>query len=199
MSLDRKIAVVTGGTAGLGLAIARELASNGATVIITSRKKSKLKIACRSDDMNFYGFQLDVSKNNSIIKFIENISEKFSIVDILVNNAGFPFERKVWFKKLHDVSDQELMKILQVDLIGSFRLTKEILKIMIKKRRGVIINIASTPAISGHICGSPYSVAKAGLISLTKHITGRPEEIAKSIVSLASGDFSFSTGTTYSY
>jgi NAD(P)-dependent dehydrogenase (short-subunit alcohol dehydrogenase family) len=56
MSLDRKIAIVTGGTAGLGLAIARELASNGATVIITSRKKSKLKKACRSDDMNFYGF-----------------------------------------------------------------------------------------------------------------------------------------------
>jgi len=81
MSLDRKIAIVTGGTAGLGLAIARELASNGATVIITviitSRKESKLKKACRSDDMNFYGFQLDVSKNNSIIKFIENISEKF--------------------------------------------------------------------------------------------------------------------------
>ena len=240
MSLNRKIAIVTGGTAGLGLAIARELASNGATVIITSRKKSKLKKACRSDDMNFYGFQLDVSKNNSIIKFIENISEVFSTVDILVNNAGFPFERKVWFKKLHDVSDQELMNILQVDLIGSFRITKEILKIMIKKRRGVIINIASTPAISGHICGSPYSIAKAGLISLTKHISseygqynirsysiglgdiytdsmckslsrneivkaksenamkrlGRPEEIAKSIVSLASGDFSFSTGIT---
>ena len=67
MLLDRKIAIVTGGTAGPGLAIARELASNGATVIITSRKKSKLKKACHSDDMNFCGFQLDVSENNSIL------------------------------------------------------------------------------------------------------------------------------------
>ena len=240
MLLDRKIAIVTGGTSGLGLGIARELARNGATVIITSRKKSKLKEICSSDDENFYGFQLDVSKNNSIINFIENISKVFSNVDILVNNASFPFQRKVWFKKLHDVSEQELMNILQVDLIGSFRLTKEILKIMIKKRSGSIINIASTPAISGHICGSPYSIAKAGLICLTKHIAleygqynirsysvalghiytdsmrkslsrneivkaksentmkrlGRPEEIAKSIVSLASGVFSFSTGIT---
>jgi len=240
MLLDGKIAVVTGGTSGLGLVIARELARNGATVIMTSRKKSKLKKACRLHEKNFYGFQLDVSENNSIFKFIENISKVFSNVDILVNNASFPFERKIWFKKVHDVSEQELMDILQVDLIGSFRLTKEILKIMIKKRKGVIINIASTPAISGHICGSPYSIAKAGLICLTKHIAseygqyniksysialghiytdsmrkslsrneiakaknentmkrlGRPEEIAKSILSLACGDFSFSTGIT---
>ena len=238
--LDRKIAIVTGGTSGIGLAIARDLARNGATVIITSRKKSKLKEICSSDDENFYGFQLDVSKKNSIINFIENISKVFSNVDILVNNAGFAFERKIWFKKLHEVSDQDLIDILQVDLIGSFRLTKEILKIMIKNGRGVIINIASTPAISGHICGSPYSIAKAGLICLTKHIAleygqynvksysvalgdiytdsmrkslsrneiakaknentmkrlGRPEEIAKSISSLACGNFSFSTGIT---
>lgn len=240
LPLERKIAIVTGGTSGLGIAIARELARNGATVIITSRKKSKLKEICSSHDENFYGFQLDVSKNKSIINFIENISKVFSNVDILINNAGFVFERKIWFKKLHEVSDQNLTDILKVDLIGSFRLTKEILKIMIKKRRGVIINIASTPAISGHICGSPYSIAKAGLICLTKHIAseygqynirsysvalgdiytdsmrkslsrneiakakhentmkrlGRPEEIAKSICSLAGGNFSFSTGIT---
>ena len=132
------------------------------------------------------------------------------------------------------------MNILEVDLIGSFRITKEILKLMIKRRNGVIINITSTPAISGHICGSPYSIAKAGLISLTKHIAleygrynirsysvalgdidtdamrrslskseivkaknentmkrlGRPEEVAKTIVCLAGGNFSFSTGNT---
>jgi 3-oxoacyl-[acyl-carrier protein] reductase len=132
------------------------------------------------------------------------------------------------------------MNIVEVDLIGSFRITKEILKLMIKRRNGVIINITSTPAISGHICGSPYSIAKAGLISLTKHIAleygrynirsysvalgdihtdamrrslskseivkaknentmkrlGRPEEVAKTIVCLAGGNFSFSTGNT---
>jgi 3-oxoacyl-[acyl-carrier protein] reductase len=239
LSLDRKIAIVTGGAGGIGLEIARELARNGAMVIITSRKKSKLKKACNLIEKDCYGFQLDVSKKKSVVKFLEDISE-FKSVDILINNAGFPFERKIWFKNIHDISEVELMNILQVDLIGSFRITREILKIMMEKRGGVIINIASTPAISGYTCGSPYSIAKAGLISLTKHIAleyghynirsysvalgdiltdvmrrslsrgelvkaknensmkrlGQPKEIAKSILSLATENFSFSTGNT---
>jgi len=169
-SLDGKIVIVTGSTRGLGLEIAREIARNGATLIITSRNKSKLKEACKLIDRDCYGFQLDVSKRGSLTAFIKNILKEFKAVDVLINNAGFPFERKIWFKKIHDISQKELMNILQVDLIGSFLMTKEILKLMIKKRNGVIINITSTPAISGHICGSPYSIAKAGLISLTKHI-----------------------------
>jgi len=240
LSLDGKIGIVTGGTGGLGLEIARELARNGATVIITSRKKSKLKEVCNLIDKDCYGFQLDVSKKKSLIGFIKNISKQFNNVDILINNAGFPFVRKIWFKNIHDISERELMNILEVDLIGSFRITKEILKLMIKRKNGVIINITSTPAISGHICGSPYSIAKAGLISLTKHIAleygrynirsysvalgdidtdamrrslskseivkaknentmkrlGRTEEVAKTIVCLAGGNFSFSTGNT---
>jgi len=240
LSLDGKIGIVTGATGGLGLEIARELARNGATVIVTSRKKSKLKEVCNLIDKDCYGFQLDVSKKKSLIGFIKNISKQFNNVDILINNAGFPFVRKIWFKNIHDISERELMNILEVDLIGSFRITKEILKLMIKRRNGVIINITSTPAISGHICGSPYSIAKAGLISLTKHIAleygrynirsysvalgdidtdamrrslskseivkaknentmkrlGRTEEVAKTIVCLAGGNFSFSTGNT---
>jgi 3-oxoacyl-[acyl-carrier protein] reductase len=240
LSLDGKIGVVTGGAGGIGLEIARELQRKGATVIITSRKKSKLQKACNIIGSNCYGFKLDVIKTKSIVQFIKLISKEFNTVDVLINNAGFPFERKIWFKKVHDVTDRELLNILQVDLIGSFRISKEILKIMMKKRKGVIINVASTPAVSGHSYGSPYSIAKAGLIGLTKHIAleygqynirsysvalgdidtqamrkslskrelqkarkdntlkrlGRPEEIAKSIVSIAGQDFSFSTGNT---
>ena len=173
MSLDGKIGIVTGGTGGLGLEIARELARNGATVVITSRKKTKLHKACNLIGNNCYGFQLDVSKKKSLLHFAGSISKEFNNVDILINNAGFPFERKIWFKNVHDISEIELMNIIRVDLVGSFRITGEILKIMMKKRKGVIISIASTPAISGHNCGSPYSIAKAGLISLTKHIRFR--------------------------
>ncbi|MGV8107157.1 MAG: SDR family NAD(P)-dependent oxidoreductase [Nitrososphaerota archaeon] len=240
MSFDGKIGIVTGGTGGLGLEIARELARNGATVVITSRKKSKLQKARKLIGNNCYGFQLDVSKKKSLLHFAGTISKYFNNVDILINNAGFPFERKIWFKNVHNISEIELMNIIRVDLVGSFRITGEILKIMMKRRKGVIISISSTPAISGHNCGSPYSIAKAGLISLTKHIAieygqynirsysvalgdidtqamrrslskkeilkaknentmkrlGRPEEIAKSIVSLAGENFSFLTGNT---
>jgi len=240
LSLDGKVGIVTGGAGGLGLEIAKEFARRGAVVIITSRKKSKLQRACNMIGKNCYGFELDVIKPKSIVQFIKRISKDFDTVDVLVNNVGFPFERKIWFKKIHDISDTELLNILQVDLFGSFRISKELLKIMMKKRKGVIINIASTPAISGHSYGSPYSIAKAGLICLTKHIAleygqynirsysvalgdidteamrkslskselqkarnentlkrlGRPEEIAKSIASIAGENFSFSTGNT---
>jgi NAD(P)-dependent dehydrogenase (short-subunit alcohol dehydrogenase family) len=71
----------------------------------------------------------------SVMKFIGNVSKKFDSVDILINNAGFPFEKRIWFKKIHGVSEMELINILQVDLIGTFRVTKEILKLMIKKEK----------------------------------------------------------------
>lgn len=134
MSLDGKLTVVTDDPGGLGLGIARELARNGATVIITSRNKSNLIKVCNLIDKNCYGFQLNVSKKRSLVKFIENISKDFSNIDILINNAGFPLEWKIWFKNVHDISEVELMNIIQVDLIGSFRVTREIIKLMMKKR-----------------------------------------------------------------
>jgi 3-oxoacyl-[acyl-carrier protein] reductase len=82
--------------------------------------------------------------------YLEYISYGISSVDILIYNARFPFGNKIWFKNIHVISEVKLMNNLQVDLIGSFRITKEILKLMMKKRSGVIINITSTPAIFGH-------------------------------------------------
>jgi len=134
LSLDGKLTVVADHPGGLGLGIGREFARNGRTVIITSRNKSNLKKVCNLIDKNCYGFQLNVSKKRSLVKFIENISKDFSNIDILINNAGFPLEWKIWLKNVHDISEVELMNILQVDLIGSFRVTREIIKLMMKKR-----------------------------------------------------------------
>ena len=134
MSLDGKLTVVADHPGGLGLGIGREFARNGRTVIITSRNKSNLKKVCNLIDKNCYGFQLNVSKKRSLVKFIENISKDFSNIDILINNAGFPLEWKIWLKNVHDISEVEFMNIIQVDLIGSFRVTREIIKLMMKKR-----------------------------------------------------------------
>jgi 3-oxoacyl-[acyl-carrier protein] reductase len=120
--------------------------------------------------------------------YLEYISNGISSVDILINNARFPFGKKIWFKNIHDISEVELMNNLQVDLICSFRITKEILKLMMKKRSGVIINITSTPAIFGHNCGYPYSIAEAGLISLTKHIASEYGQYNIRLYSVALGD-----------
>ena len=120
--------------------------------------------------------------------YLENISNGMSSVDIVIYNARFPFGKKIWFKNIHDISEVELMNNLQVDLIGSFRITKEIVKLMMKKRSGVIIiNITSTPAIFGHNCGCPYSIVEAGLISLTKHIASEYGQYNIRLYSVALG------------
>lgn len=171
MSLLEKVIVITGASNGLGLAMAREFTQNGSTVVITSRKKRLAEKTCTMLSDKCQGLELDIADRSSVSKFLKNIRNTHGRVDVLINNAGYPFKRKIWFKKLHEISDKELVDIIQVDLVGSFRLSKEIIPLMLKHGSGgVIINIASTPAVSGHIYGSPYSMAKAGVVSLTKHI-----------------------------
>jgi len=84
----------------------------------------------------------------------------------LVNNAGYPFDREIWYKRFHEVTDEAQEKIIEVDLKGSMRLSKTVIHSMLqsslKTNGGVIINISS-PAIAGHVEGSPYTITKAGL------------------------------------
>jgi 3-oxoacyl-[acyl-carrier protein] reductase len=101
----------------------------------------------------------------------------FGRIDILVNNAGYPFDNNIWYKRFHEVTDEELQKILEIDLKGSVRLSRAVISSMLEKDtdengggRGVIINISSTPAIAGYTKGAPYTIAKAGNMGLTKCI-----------------------------
>lgn len=171
LSLLEKITVITGASNGLGLAMAREFSKSGSTVVITSRKKRIAQETCMLLSDKCQGLELDIADGSSVTTFIKNIRKTYGRVDVLINNAGYPFRRKIWFKKLHEVSDKELIDIIQVDLVGSFRLSREIIPLMFRHRSGgVIINIASTPSVSGHSSGSPYSLAKAGVVCMTKHI-----------------------------
>src|SRR5262249_42221603 len=78
---------------------------------------------------------------------------------------------KLWLKKFHTVTEKELVEIIKVDLLGTFSMSKEVIKLMLLRGNGgVIINIVSTPSISGSSFGSPYSIAKAAMINVTKHI-----------------------------
>lgn len=171
LSLLEKVVVITGAARGLGFAMAQEFSRVGSIVIVTSRNKKRAQHASRLVSKKCHGLKLNTDDRNSVIEFAQEIRKDYGRVDVLINNAGYSFQRKIWFKKLHMVSDRELMNILHADLVGSFRVSREIIKLMIRKGEGgVIINLASTPAISGYTSGSPYSLAKAGVISLTKHI-----------------------------
>jgi 3-oxoacyl-[acyl-carrier protein] reductase len=177
--LKNKVAVVTGSTRGIGFAIAKEFAeNNGATTVVCSRNNEQAKRAIRqiSSDKVFAA-EIDVTSDPSVKKFMQQMLSKFGRIDILVNNAGYPFDKNIWYKRFHEGTDEELQKIMGVDVQGSVRLSRAVISSMIQKntnknssRGGVIINISSTPAIAGHTEGASYTIAKAANIALTKCI-----------------------------
>jgi 3-oxoacyl-[acyl-carrier protein] reductase len=176
--LKDKVAVVTGSTRGIGFAIAKEFAeNNSATTIVCSRFKEQAERAIKQiSSGKVFAAEIDVTSDISVNKFMQQTLSKFGRIDILVNNAGYPFDNNIWYKRFHEVTDEELQKIIEVDLKGSVRLSRAVISSMLQKNTNengggvVIINISSTPAIAGHIQGAPYTIAKAANIALTKCI-----------------------------
>ncbi|MGI0025070.1 MAG: SDR family NAD(P)-dependent oxidoreductase, partial [Nitrososphaera sp.] len=168
--LRGKVAIVTGASRGIGFEIAREIAARGAQVVLCSRKLASTQKAARMIKGKTYPEQLDITSADSVKKFVSRIMKKYGQVDILVNNAGYPFDRKIWYKKFHKVTDDELDRVIAVDLKGTARITRALLPLMLQ-RGGVVISISSTPAISGHTEGAPYTLAKAAIVAMTKHIS----------------------------
>ncbi|MDP8902450.1 MAG: SDR family oxidoreductase, partial [Thermoproteota archaeon] len=103
-------------------------------------------------------------------EMVDKILHKYGRIDVLVNNAGYPIKDDLWDVSFDQISDEVLERVLDVDTEGTYRCCREILPLMVERRRGVIINISSTPAISGYIKGAPYTVAKAANLGITKHI-----------------------------
>lgn len=178
LSLQDKIVLISGSSRGIGYNMAKYFAENcGSTVIVCSRYIENAIRVSKIINGKTYSIELDVTNTNNIYNGIEDILNKFGKIDILVNNAGYRFDKELWYKKFHEVEIDQFREIINVDLIGSIRLSKLVIPHMIKnniknnnKTGGVIINIASTPAINGHNEGSPYTIAKSGIIGLTKHI-----------------------------
>ncbi|WP_187147731.1 SDR family NAD(P)-dependent oxidoreductase [Candidatus Nitrososphaera gargensis] len=170
MLLKNKVAVVTGASGGIGFQIAKEYAARGATVIVCSRKIASAEKTANMIKGKAYPERLDVTDAPGVTKFVRHVAERHGRIDILINNAGYPFDRNMWTKRFHEVAEEEFDRVIEVDLKGTLRLCLSALPFMIKGGGGVIINISSTPAVSGHTEGAPYTVAKAGVIAITKHI-----------------------------
>jgi dihydroanticapsin dehydrogenase len=164
IKLTGKIAIVTGGSRGIGFAIAKTLSENGATVIITSKDSEKIKKA-ESKISNAFGIACDIKKKNEVQNVVNQTIEKFGKLDILVNNAGiFP---KI--KQLHEIDEDEWNEVLDVNLTGQFRFTKETIPYL-QKTSGCIINISSDAGLKAFegFNVDAYSASKAALIVLTK-------------------------------
>ena len=156
--------MVTGGSRGIGFATAKILSENGATVIITARNQERLEKSI-SKISNSIGIAADIRNSNDVKNVVNKTIEKFGRLDILVNNAGiFP---KI--KQLHEIDEDEWNEVLDVNLTGQFRFTKEAIP-HLQKTSGSIINISSDAGIKAYqgFNADAYSASKAALILLTK-------------------------------
>ena len=164
MKLSEKIALITGGSRGIGFATAKILSENGATVIITAKNSERLKKATL-EIPNSIGIVADIRNKDDVKNVINKIIEKFGKLDILVNNAGiFP---KI--KQLHEIDEDDWNEVLDVNLTGQFRFTKEAIP-HLQKTSGSIINISSDAGLKAYqgFDADAYSASKAALILLTK-------------------------------
>ena len=164
MKLENKVVVITGGSRGIGKAIGRLFAQHGAQVIITSKNGKLLKKASVEINGSFC-IMGNVKNEKDVKQIVTKTIKKFKKIDILINNAGVLPEKK----PLHKITEKEWLDIIDVNLNGAFRFTKEVIPHM-QKNGGSIINIASDAGLKAfeNFYADGYSAAKAAIIHLTK-------------------------------
>ncbi|MCM0147400.1 3-oxoacyl-ACP reductase FabG [Photobacterium galatheae] len=163
MSLQGKVALVTGASRGIGRAIAEILVERGATVIGTATSESGAEAISAYLGDKGKGLALNVTSQESIDEVLKQIKEAYGDVDILINNAGITRDNLLMRMK-----DDEWQDIIDTNLTSVFRLSKAVLRAMMKKRYGRIISIGSVVGTMGNPGQTNYSAAKAGLIGFTK-------------------------------
>lgn len=166
--LTGKVALVTGATHGLGMAIAKALAYAGAKLVINDLSKEKLDSAIAeyaADGIEAHGYLFDVTKEEQVIENIARIAKEVGDVDILVNNAGI-------IKRIPavEMSVADFQQVLNIDLAGPFIMSKAVAPAMIKKGAGKIINMCSMMSEVGRDTVSAYAAAKGGLKMLTRNL-----------------------------
>jgi gluconate 5-dehydrogenase len=166
--LAGKNVLITGGTHGLGMAIAEALASAGAQLVITGTTPSKMQEAIvyyQSKGYKASGYLFDVTNETDAAKYIDIIAKEIGNIHILVNNAGI-IKRELAITM--PVSD--FRKVIDVDLVGPFIMSQLVAKQMIERKEGKIINICSMMSELGRNSVSAYAAAKGGLKMLTKNL-----------------------------
>ena len=167
MLLDGKTALVTGASRGIGRAIALRLAAEGASVAINyagnTAKAEETKAAIEAAGGKAALFQADVSDSAQVEQMVAAVTEAFGTIDILVNNAGITRDGLLMRMK-----EEAFDAVLDTNLKGIFHVTKAVSKLMMKKRAGRIVNMASVVGIMGNAGQTNYAAAKAGVIGFTK-------------------------------
>ena len=167
--MNRKIAIVTGASRGIGREIAKTLAKKGYQVVANYNKSEKeaekLKDELKKEKIEIDIYKADVSQRLQVKEMIKFAEKKFGKIDIIINNA--------WISQSQlftDVSDEDWNNIINNNLYSAFCVTQEVLPNMIHNKSGCIINISSIWGLIGASCESIYSISKAGIDAMTKSL-----------------------------
>ncbi len=165
-ALAGKVVVVTGGSRGIGFAIASLLAEDGAAVVVSGRDADRLARASKEIEAlggTVLGVVADAVSRQDADRLVDAARERFGRIDILVNNAGITRDGL-----LVRMKDADWDEVIEVNLRGAFLMMRAVSKTMVRQKSGRIINIASTAGAMGNAGQVNYSAAKAGLIGMTK-------------------------------
>lgn len=169
MNITEKTAIVTGGSRGIGRAIAVELAKAGVQVAIiyagnTAAAEETLALV-KAQGVQGMTIQCDVADGAAVEAMVKEVKDTFGSIDILVNNAGITRDTLLMRMK-----ETEWQEVLDTNLTGVFHCTRQVSKLMIKQRHGIIINLTSIVGLVGNAGQANYSAAKAGVIGFTKAV-----------------------------
>lgn len=164
--LKGKMALITGGSRGIGKAIALALAEEGVNVAITGRNEEKLKEVVQEIEIkgvkSAYAV-FDITSKTEVYGALEKLQKDFGKIDILVNNAGVAA-----FGGILEMEDEKWEEIVKTNLFGAYYVVKAVVPSMVEKKTGDIINISSTAGLKGNAMTSAYSASKFGLIGMSE-------------------------------
>jgi len=168
MSLENQVALVTGASRGIGLAIARRFCQAGAGVVVCSRSEGTIQSVTQK--LTAEGFQIkamvaDISNRDEVDALVAFTLDQFSKIDILVNNAGITQDALLMRMK-----DDDWDHVIQTNLTGTFYCTRSVIRPMIRQKSGRIINISSIVGTIGNAGQANYAASKAGIIGFTKSV-----------------------------
>ena len=167
--LEGKVAIITGGSRGIGRGIAKIFAQQGANVAFTYSSSvteaNQLEDELKTFGVKVKGYQSNAADFNQCEQLVEEVVKDFGTVDILINNAGITKDTL-----LMRMSEEDFDKVIQVNLKSVFNMTKAAQKIMLKQRKGSIINISSVVGVQGNAGQANYAASKAGILGFTKSV-----------------------------